>query len=132
MFYTPEPTVYAVFECPAFATNEQLADLLNEHLPNPDHHREVLVEHEPPQSSVGSRVDFVYDESGTIEKIQLVVIWGDEYETYEYVSETIWGGRYVVVPCTSLWGPGEFSFVDNIDAFNGKPLHPYTDIYVTL
>src|SRR5690606_41361212 len=42
------------------------------------------------------------------------------------------GGRYLIAPCNSLTGVGARWFTDQIDSIDNKPIHPYTDIYVTL
>src|SRR5690606_41339152 len=68
MFYTPEPPLYIVVECPPFATDEGLAELINGHLPNPDHHIEFAMTRNialNPGSS-GVRYEFEYDDDGVI------------------------------------------------------------------
>lgn len=137
MFYTPEPPLYIVVECPPFATDEGLAELINEHLPNPDHHIEFAMTRNislNPGSSV-VRYEFEYDDNGVIVEATPIIRQPNFFpgaEPSEIRGTPIRGGRYLIAPCNSLTGVGARWFTDQIDSIDNKPIHPYTDIYVTL
>lgn len=140
MFYTPEPPLYVVVEVPPFATNKQLAGLINEHLPNPEHHLEAVVEVPKGGTHTTYWEEHRHDESGRLISIDIMLSddragtgdWSDMPEVVTYKS--FLGGKYLVAPCDSLNGVHTFWLrcVDQIDSIDGKPIHPYTDIYVTL